>query len=203
MKKSHNKNNGITLVALVVTIIILLILAGISIASLTGNGLFEKAKLAKEKQENAQIKEDVTLGEYENEINQAVVGSRDTVTLSTEEYNKLKNANVYSENEIIIGNWIDGKTLYRKVINFGALPNKTTKYVAHNIANVDTIYINYGSSYVKKNSTGDILGFNYPNSSLTGQWASGVDDTNVFLWAGSDRTGCSAYVTLEYTKLAD
>ena len=41
-------NRGITLVALIVTIIILLILAGISIASLTGNRLFEKAKLAKE-----------------------------------------------------------------------------------------------------------------------------------------------------------
>ena len=57
MKKLHNKNNGITLVTLVITVIILLILAGISIASLTGNGLFEKAKLAKEKQENAQIEE--------------------------------------------------------------------------------------------------------------------------------------------------
>ncbi len=36
------KNRGITLVALVITIIILLILAGISISSLTGSGLFQK-----------------------------------------------------------------------------------------------------------------------------------------------------------------
>ena len=42
------KNKGITLVALVVTIIILLILAGISIATLTGSGLFEKARLAEQ-----------------------------------------------------------------------------------------------------------------------------------------------------------
>ena len=41
-----NKNKGLTLVALVITVIILLILAGISIASLTGSGLFENAKLA-------------------------------------------------------------------------------------------------------------------------------------------------------------
>lgn len=40
------KNNGITLVALIVTIIVLLILAGISIAQLTGNGLFSKAQKA-------------------------------------------------------------------------------------------------------------------------------------------------------------
>ena len=68
MKKLHTKNSGITLVTLVVTIIILLILAGISIASLTWNGLFEKAKLAKEKQENAQVEEDTTLADYENKI---------------------------------------------------------------------------------------------------------------------------------------
>ena len=48
------KERGITLVALVITIIILLILAGVSIAQLTGNGLFEKAKSAKEETENAQ-----------------------------------------------------------------------------------------------------------------------------------------------------
>ena len=40
------KNEGITLVALVITIIILLILAGITIAQLTGNGLLEKTLFA-------------------------------------------------------------------------------------------------------------------------------------------------------------
>ena len=40
---NKSQNNGITLVALVVTIIILLILSGIAIASLTGeNGLFKR-----------------------------------------------------------------------------------------------------------------------------------------------------------------
>ena len=49
-KGSINKNCGITLISLVVTIIILLILGGIAIATLTGeNGLFARAKQAKEK----------------------------------------------------------------------------------------------------------------------------------------------------------
>ena len=43
------KNNGITLVALVITVIILLILAGISISAVTQTGLFGKAKQATEK----------------------------------------------------------------------------------------------------------------------------------------------------------
>ena len=45
MKKSYESKNGITLIALVITIIILIILAGISISVMFGeNGLIEKAK---------------------------------------------------------------------------------------------------------------------------------------------------------------
>ena len=43
-----DKTKGITLIALVITIIVLLILAGISIATLMGeNGIVEKAQKAK------------------------------------------------------------------------------------------------------------------------------------------------------------
>lgn len=49
-----NKNKGITLVALVVTIVVLLILAGISISALTNTGIFQKAKDAKQASENAE-----------------------------------------------------------------------------------------------------------------------------------------------------
>ena len=62
------KNNGITLVALVITIVILLILAGISISTLTNTGIFQKAKDAKKASENAQKEEDRLISEYEKEI---------------------------------------------------------------------------------------------------------------------------------------
>lgn len=62
------EQKGITLVALVITIIILLILAGISIASLSDNGLFGKTKEAKNKSENAQIAENAALNSYINAI---------------------------------------------------------------------------------------------------------------------------------------
>ena len=68
MKKYENKNLGITLVALVITIIILLILAGISISTLTNTGIFQKAKDAKKASENAQKEEDKLISEYEKEI---------------------------------------------------------------------------------------------------------------------------------------
>ena len=57
-KIKHNNIQGITLIALVVTIIILIILAGVSINLVLGdNGIITKAKYAKEQQEMAQIKE--------------------------------------------------------------------------------------------------------------------------------------------------
>ena len=63
------RQNGITLVALVITIIILLILAGISIASLTNQGLFQKAQNAKTESEAARVNELNTLNEYTDTMN--------------------------------------------------------------------------------------------------------------------------------------
>ena len=63
-----NKQSGITLVALVITIIILLILAGIAISSLTQTGLFSKAQEAKQKTEEKTEEENTTLNEYEKWI---------------------------------------------------------------------------------------------------------------------------------------
>ena len=49
-----------------------------------------------------------------------------------------KNA-TYSNNEIEIGTWIDGKPLYRKVVNFGTLPNSSSKDIAHEIQDLKRI----------------------------------------------------------------
>ena len=65
-----NSSKGITLIALVVTIIILIILAGISISMLTGqNGILTRAAEAKEKTEKAQAEEQSALSELESQMN--------------------------------------------------------------------------------------------------------------------------------------
>ena len=61
---------GITLVALVITIIILLILAGISIQAITQTNLFNKTEQAKGEMDNAQKKENETLSSYTDRINE-------------------------------------------------------------------------------------------------------------------------------------
>ena len=61
-KERKNETNGITLIALVITIIVLLILAGVSIAMLTGeNGILTQAQRASEETEVASEKEAVSL----------------------------------------------------------------------------------------------------------------------------------------------
>ena len=56
--KEAKKNRGITLISLIVTVIVLLILAGISIATLNGDsGIIKKSKEAKEQTEIAEEKE--------------------------------------------------------------------------------------------------------------------------------------------------
>lgn len=48
------RNKGVTLIALVITIIVLLILAGVTMSVMFGdNNLFEKAELAKSETDNA------------------------------------------------------------------------------------------------------------------------------------------------------
>ena len=69
------KQSGITLVTLVITIIILLILASITISSLTNTGLFEKSKEAGDKTQNAAENQAKTLNEYEDELNKYISGT--------------------------------------------------------------------------------------------------------------------------------
>lgn len=70
MKKILKNTKGITLVALVITIVILLILAGISISALTNTGIFQKAKEAKQKSDDATVDQNTKLDEYEKELDQ-------------------------------------------------------------------------------------------------------------------------------------
>ena len=65
--KNLKNSKAITLVALVITIVVLLILAGISISALTNTGIFQKAKDAKSASENAERDEDTLISKYEKE----------------------------------------------------------------------------------------------------------------------------------------
>ena len=76
MKNKRTKQKGITLIALVITIIVLLILAGISIAMLTGeNGILTKAQEAKRRTEEAAANEQADLDRIEDYITENTNGN--------------------------------------------------------------------------------------------------------------------------------
>lgn len=75
-KRQMKNKRGITLIALVVTIIILIILAGVSIGLVLGNnGIVTKAMLGKENMEKAQQEEDNLLLEFSNEMDYHIASS--------------------------------------------------------------------------------------------------------------------------------
>ena len=103
-------NKGITLIALVITIIVLLILAGISIAMLTGNnGLLTKANSAKTETTKAEVMERINM-----ELNAAYadVLSGDISDFSNEAYITAINTNLkVDENQVAEAASTDPKVL--------------------------------------------------------------------------------------------
>ena len=88
-KKMAKERRGVTLIALVITIIVLLILAGVTIAMLTGdNGIISKAMQAKNKTEEARKTEEAGLKKIENYINgksaEAGVGIQDLKSIKSD-----------------------------------------------------------------------------------------------------------------------
>ncbi len=86
MKKLLEKNNlkkekGITLIALVITIIVLLILAGVAVGMLrTDNSILSQSRNAKKDTNTAQVKENVQLALYDAVGQAAVAGTEDLST---------------------------------------------------------------------------------------------------------------------------
>lgn len=120
--------------------------------------------------------------------------------------NSLDDRDSYSTTEKVVGTWIDGKPLYRKVINFGALPNASQKKVQHGISNMEWVVNAWAvSKRTNQDNTHTWFPINqaradaYENN--IGLW---VEDTDITIQTGIDRsTSLETYVILEYTKTTD
>ena len=124
-----------------------------------------------------------------------VTGIRDRVSDAEKNFNK------YSTTEEVVGTWISGETIYRKVISCGTLPNKTDKTVAHGISNFN--HIIQVSGFCKDASQSYPLPFpNDRNSTGVGSVGIWVDKTNITISCLGTYypSVIEAYVILEYTK---
>ena len=82
-----------------ITIIILLILATISIQSLTNTGLFQKANEAKEKTQNAAENQAKILNEYEDELNKYISGNVEKTFKGKTVTDAIQYADVLNKND--------------------------------------------------------------------------------------------------------
>ena len=124
MKTKENK--GITLIALVITIIVLLILAGVTIATLVGNnGILNKASQAAEETRIAQVEEQVNLWKSEKEMGNTTGG---TITSEDDFLQNLKDNGSITEDEIDRTSQII--RIGDREIYYGSGPELTDVYVA-------------------------------------------------------------------------
>ena len=94
------KQNGLTLIALIITIIVMIILAGVSLSLTTGDdGVLNKAKLAREETRAGQVKEILDLWVEDTKIAREI-GTNDEEPIE-ELINRLKEDKLLTEEEII------------------------------------------------------------------------------------------------------
>lgn len=109
--------------------------------------------------------------------------------------------NDYSTTEKIVGSWIDGKPLYQKTINTGALPNNTTKIVAHNASSVKRIISAEGYAYNSNSGNSKPIMFVGTDSNNNLGVRILISDTHITIGSVGDNSAFTeSYVTIKYTK---
>ena len=111
----------------------------------------------------------------------------------------------YSTEETVIGKWIDGRNLYRKVFNIGQLTGSggnTSR--PHGITNFDRAIHLYGSARNTSLESRFTVGIPYPAVTSTQINISlQANNENIQVYHPSDAGNYSAVVVMEYIKIAD
>ena len=116
----------------------------------------------------------------------------------------LTNATTYSTSELIVGKWIDGKTLYRKVVS-GNLNTTSSDGdnvntdIDTNVTDADTFLI--VRAYFISNNRFMLIPY-FTNSGYSVRVLPHTDKRNVtFINNYTGYSGATVYVIVEYTKL--
>lgn len=159
MKFLKRKEKGITLIALVVTIIVLLILAGVSIAMLTGNnGLLNQAIKAKEETE--------------------ISSEKEGINLSIINY-QLKNDDKYKLGTTLYDKNADNSTIWDVIVSNGITYGTNWNYIETG-TNIEG-YGNSKNNYLVNYKTGELIELKEDDySRLTHGTNIGITDSLIF-----------------------
>jgi hypothetical protein len=104
----------------------------------------------------------------------------------------------YSLNEVNTGKtWIDGRPIYRKVVDFGPLPNNTTKTKPHGIVSIRQLT---SWMFISATSNPTFRGVPWVDNVLADALSWSMDSTNIAIDSHVDWSDHSGFVTLEYTR---
>ncbi len=210
------KQKGITLVALIISIIILLILAGISIQALTNQGLFAQAEEAKKRTENAQKYEDEMLKNYLEQMNDIIDEKKNTYTIiynlnegegTIENQTKIEGENINlttlvptRENYTFLG-WSTNKEATEPEYLTGAIYNKDENIELFAIWEKTKIYLyNKGNECEEITGGWDIVSY---QKNIGWTYENCKKNTNN-LFASTTRAGYSSgFITINSIDLTD
>lgn len=114
--------------------------------------------------------------------------------------NTQQQEELYSTSEIVVGKWIDGKNLYRKVFEFNT-PSSSTSYTnVATITNADEVidikgYINVGYPRISVNV--------YADSTNYSTFYYDTSSKYIYAKVGSSYTSKPCKLIVEYTKTTD
>lgn len=110
-------------------------------------------------------------------------------------------SDLYSTSETLTNKvWIDGKPIYRKVIDFGALPNAGTKsvhtYLSNvRMVNVEVVAVNYTNGYVNPIPL-------MTSAQNVSYYIDMLNNDQIYVTSTVDKSMYSAYFILEYIKVS-
>ena len=155
------------------------------------------------------INEDLYIGNTNKQLKDLPVPVHDaysTSTTDTYSCNYINGARLeeYSTTEKIIGTWIDGKPLYRKVLSTVGLAGNTKKSIAYNIDNLDKIWIENGCAInALRIVTVPMVGYNGNLSEKVDVWIEKQENVVKLYANGGWGNDWTFYIIINYTKTTD
>ena len=111
----------------------------------------------------------------------------------------------YSTTETVVGTWVDGKPIYRKVLVLNQTISSDTSIPSTIPSNADNYWIDFGTSYFVASTSSARLPLSYTHpSGLIYQVSAWLSDKNTIqVRIGSSQSVSKMVAVLEYTKTTD
>lgn len=107
-----------------------------------------------------------------------------------------------TEEQVTPRTWVDGRPVYQKTVEFGQLPNNTSKTVDHGIPDLDEVIEDRG--FAHDPDTTESIPIPFPSNTPADTVTLSIDSTGITITTNQDRTAFDdCFFTLIYTKTSD